>query len=127
MHQHRTKRYRFRSNGSRGDRRNNNIDNSLRRAKSSMTGGHLRYNSFRGNQNAGKLIERYQNLAKEALSSGDNILSENYLQHADHFMRIVASKNENQTNVENLNTSTKPEISTETKVNKLNQEVDKKE
>ena len=127
MHQHRSKRFRFRSNGSRGDRRNNNSDNSLRRVQNSMSAGYSRPNSFRGYQNAGKLIERYQNLAKEALSSGDNILSENYLQHADHFMRIVASKNANQTNVQNLDSSTKPKILTETTVDKLDQEVDKNE
>ena len=77
MHQHRPRRFRFRSNGGRGDRRNHSVDNSLRRVKSSMNVGHPRHNSFRGNQNAGKLIERYKNLAKEALSSGDNILSDN--------------------------------------------------
>ena len=127
MHQHRSKRFRFRSNGSRGDRRNNSVDHSLRRVKSSMSVGHPRHNSFRGNQNAGKLIERYKHLAKEALSSGDNILSENYLQHADHFMRILASKNANQTNVQNLDASTKPKIPTEATVDKLDQEVDKNE
>ena len=43
----------------------------------------------RNNHNASKLIEKYNNLAREALSSGDKILSENYLQHADHFTRIL--------------------------------------
>ena len=43
----------------------------------------------RNNHNASKLIEKYNDLAREASSSGDKILSENYLQHADHFMRIM--------------------------------------
>ena len=43
----------------------------------------------RNNHNASKLIEKYNNLAREALSNGDKILSENYFQHADHFMRIL--------------------------------------
>ena len=43
----------------------------------------------RNNHNASKLIEKYNNLAREALSSGDKILSENYFQHADHFQRIL--------------------------------------
>ena len=43
----------------------------------------------RNNYNASKLIEKYNNLAREALSSGDKILSENYFQHADHFTRIL--------------------------------------
>ena len=43
----------------------------------------------RNNHNAPKLIEKYNNLAREASSSGDKILSENYFQHADHFTRIM--------------------------------------
>lgn len=43
----------------------------------------------RNNHNASKLIEKYNNLAREALSTGDKILSENYFQHADHFTRII--------------------------------------
>ena len=46
----------------------------------------------RNNHNASKLIEKYNNLAREALSSGDKILSENYFQHADHFTRILAEQ-----------------------------------
>jgi hypothetical protein len=43
----------------------------------------------RNNHNASKLIEKYHNLAREALSGGDKILSENYFQHADHFTRVL--------------------------------------
>ena len=46
----------------------------------------------RNNHNAPKLIEKYNDLAREALSNGDKILSENYLQHADHFMRVLNDK-----------------------------------
>ena len=46
----------------------------------------------RNNHNAPKLIEKYNDLAREALSHGDKILSENYLQHADHFTRILNEK-----------------------------------
>ena len=48
----------------------------------------------RNNHNASKLIEKYNNIAREALSSGDKILLENYFQHADHFTRIQV-ENEN--------------------------------
>ena len=48
-----------------------------------------RMHSSGNNNNAPKLIEKYSNLAREALSSGDKILSENYYQHADHFIRIL--------------------------------------
>ena len=46
----------------------------------------------RNNHNAPKLIEKYNDLAREALSGGDKILSENYFQHADHFTRILNEK-----------------------------------
>ena len=46
----------------------------------------------RNNHNAPKLIEKYNNLAREALSGGDKILSENYFQHADHFTRILSEQ-----------------------------------
>ena len=46
----------------------------------------------RNNHNASKLIEKYNDLAREASSNGDKILSENYLQHADHFTRVLNEK-----------------------------------
>ena len=46
----------------------------------------------RNNHNAPKLIEKYNNLAREALSSGDKILSENYFQHAEHFIRVLEER-----------------------------------
>jgi len=49
----------------------------------------------RNNYNAPKLIEKYNDLAREALSNGDKILSENYFQHADHFMRILDEQENN--------------------------------
>jgi hypothetical protein len=52
-------------------------------------------NLFRSTQSAEKLLEKYSALAKEAISAGDKTLSENYLQHADHFMRVIEDKNKN--------------------------------
>ena len=49
----------------------------------------------KNNYNASKLIEKYNDLAREALSNGDKILSENYFQHADHFMRILSEQENN--------------------------------
>ena len=51
-----------------------------------------RKTSGRNNHNASKLIEKYNNLAREALSVGDKILSENYFQHADHFTRVLSER-----------------------------------
>ena len=52
----------------------------------------IRKNAGRNNHNASRLIEKYSNLAREALSSGDKILSENYFQHAEHFVRVLEEK-----------------------------------
>ena len=46
----------------------------------------------KNNHNAPKLIEKYNDLAREAISKGDKILSENYFQHADHFARVLSEK-----------------------------------
>tara|TARA_B110001454_G_scaffold209864_1_gene223795 strand:- start:195 stop:548 length:354 start_codon:yes stop_codon:yes gene_type:complete len=70
----RTNNRNFRSNGS--NISNLGLKNNFQR----------RYSN--GNNNATKLIEKYNNLASEALSNGDKILSESYYQHADHFLRI---------------------------------------
>ena len=69
----------FKSNGDRGKFNNSfaNNDNFQRKSPG------------RNNHNAPKLIEKYNNLAREALSSGDKISSENYFQHDDHFTRIL--------------------------------------
>tara|TARA_B100000886_G_C20245344_1_gene416377 strand:- start:164 stop:499 length:336 start_codon:yes stop_codon:yes gene_type:complete len=56
--------------------------------------GEFKRKKISKNINASKLIEKYTELAKEALSNGDKILSENYYQHADHFTRISEKQNE---------------------------------
>ena len=43
----------------------------------------------RNNHNASKLIEKYNEMAREALANEDRVLSENYFQHADHFTRVM--------------------------------------
>ena len=65
----------------------------------------------RNNHNAPKLIEKYNNLAREALSSGDKILSENYFQHADHFTRIINEKGM-QKKMDNLNEAGEKKVET---------------
>ena len=48
------------------------------------------------NQNASRLVEKYNNLAREALSTGDKILSESYFQFSDHYLRILNEREKNQ-------------------------------
>ena len=80
------KRSRYRSNGERNFKRNGenqSFTNSV---------SFQRKSPGRNNQNAPKLNEKYTDLAREALSNGDKILSENYFQHADHFTRILSER-----------------------------------
>ena len=94
MYQNRPRRFRRRSNG-RNDQRRDNGDTQARLRSNSFSNSQTR-NHFRTPQSAEKLFEKYNTLAKEALTSGDKTLSENYFQHADHFMRIIENKNINQ-------------------------------
>ena len=88
----------FRNNNRRGGFRRNtrsfksNGDNSKFGSNFSNNDNFKRKPPGRNNHNAPKLIEKYNDLAREALSNGDKILSENYLQHADHFTRILNEK-----------------------------------
>ena len=79
-----------RSNFRRGDR-NFKSNNERGKFSSNFSNGDnfQRKIPGRNNHNASNLIDKYNNLAREALSVGDKILSENYFQHADHFMRIL--------------------------------------
>jgi len=94
MYQNRPRRFRRHSNG-RDNRPRNNGDSHVRLRSNSFSNSQTR-NHFRTPQSAEKLFEKYSTLAKEALTSGDKTLSENYFQHADHFMRIIENKNINQ-------------------------------
>ena len=82
------KRSRFRSNGDRNYKRNG--ENQTFTVNSNFQ----RKSPGKNNHNAPKLIEKYNDLAREALSNGDKILSENYFQHADHFLRISNERDE---------------------------------
>ena len=87
----------FRSNNSNNNRRppfrsNNNrrppFRNNNEGSKFSNNDNFQRKVPGRNNHNAIKLIEKYNDLAREALANEDKILSENYFQHADHFTRV---------------------------------------
>ena len=91
---------RFKSNSDRGFRKRSL--NGHKNSNDFSTNSDFKHrNPGRNNQNAAKLIEKYNNLAREALSSGDKILSESYLQHADHFTRILNLQEINKSSIEN--------------------------
>ena len=79
--------------------------------KSSSNNNYKKSYPARNNHNAPKLIEKYNSLAREAQSSGDKVLSENYFQHADHFLRI---------SIEQKKIVSSSKILTESKVEKNN-------
>ena len=98
MRYNRPKRNKFRSNdgsfrsNDRGFGRNESQD--MRTGAFNSGSKSFQRRSFSGNGfRPEKLLEKYNNLAKEALLSGDKILSESYYQHADHFLRVIESRN----------------------------------
>ena len=93
MFQRNRRGFRRRSNG-RGRSSQENGYMQVRSRSNSFSYNQTR-NNFRPTQSAEKLLEKYNSLAKEAMSLGDKTLCENYLQHADHFMRVIEDKNKN--------------------------------
>ena len=110
------RRGRFKPNGDRGFRRNGN---------GHKTGGDFsngssfkRRHPGKNNQNAAKLVEKYNDLAREALTNGDKILSENYLQHSEHFSRVLISQESSRNQIEKVaesNGSTQINVETDNK------------
>ena len=93
MFPHKPRRFRRHSNGR--NRLSNENGYIQSRPRSNSFSNNQQRSNFRQTQSAEKLFEKYNTLAKEAMSSGDKILGENYLQHADHFIRIIENKNKN--------------------------------
>ena len=81
------KRNRFRSNGDRNFRKRNGDSQKFNSDYSTNINFQRKY-AGKNNHNASKLVDKYNDLAREALSKGDKILSETFFQHADHFTRI---------------------------------------
>ena len=90
------KRNRFRSNGDRYFKKRNGESYKFNSDYSSNINFQRKFPG-RNNHNASKLIEKYNDLAREALLKEDKILSENYFQHADHFARILLEKENHKT------------------------------
>ena len=74
---------------------NSNNSNSLN------NNGNINFNrngSMNNIHNVEKTMQKYQQLAKDAQSNGDPVLSQNYLQHADHYLRRFNELNERREN-----------------------------
>ncbi len=134
----------FRNNSNNNNRRSNfrrntrnfksNGDSSKFSSNFSNNDNFKRKSPGRNHHNAPKLIEKYNDLAREALSNGDKILSENYLQHADHFTRILneresfkrerflENKSENNSEISEENTENSNQISPDEGLNSSSDE-----
>ena len=97
MSYYKPKRNRFRSNN-KGFRRNGSKNLRIGGINADSNNFQRKLFDRNGYNNAEKLLEKYNNLAKEASSNGDIILSENYYQHADHFLRVIENRNSTQNN-----------------------------
>ena len=112
----------FRNNNNRGRFRSNDRNYKRNGQTSKFSSDYSSNSNFqrnlpsRNNHNAPKLIEKYNDLAREALSNGDKILSENYFQHADHFTRILAEKESLKLSREKDNKNTIEVVSDNTKL-----------
>ena len=117
------RRTRFKSNGDRNFRRNGNGHKN--NGDFNNVSSFKRRHPGKNNQNAAKLVEKYNDLAREALSNGDKILSENYLQHSEHFSRILISQENLKVNSENLTDNVSNQIKTETDSKELEEPTNK--
>jgi hypothetical protein len=118
------RRTRFKSNGDRNFRRNGNGHKN--NGDFNNGSSFKRRHPGKNNQNAAKLVEKYNDLAREALSNGDKILSENYLQHSEHFSRILISQENLKINSENLNdNNVSNQIKKETDLKELEESTNK--
>ena len=115
-----------RNNFRRNDRGfKSNTDRTKYGSNFSKNENFLRKSPGRNNHNASKLIEKYSNLAREALSNGDKILSENYFQHADHFTRILNDEDA-QKKLNSINNDLSKTQQNIVEVNKEQKDVDEK-
>ena len=121
MRNFRNNRRRFRSNSF---DRNTNLNSNDQNINVSL--GNIsdirRRNYPRNNFNSSKLVQKYSDLAREALSSGDKILYENYLQHAEHFIRLSDNFTENLNSKDNSS-----KIENEASINNVNDQSSKKD
>ena len=101
---HNYKRSRYRSNDRNFKRNGENLKFNSDFSSDSIF---QRKSSGKNNHNAPRLIEKYNDLARDALLKGDKISSENYFQHADHFARVLSEKEDAKLYMKSLKMITK--------------------
>ncbi len=99
MNNNRRKNFRPRIQKNNFRRRSNTLNSSS--SNSLNNNGNMNFNrtgSMNNIHNVEKTMQKYQQLAKDAQSNGDPVLSQNYLQHADHYLRRYNELNERREN-----------------------------
>ena len=121
MRNFRNNRRRFRSNSFDRNTKINSNDQNINVSLGNISDIRRR-NYPRNNFNSSKLVQKYSDLAREALSSGDKILYENYLQHAEHFIRLSDNFTENSNSKDNSS-----KIANEVSINNVNDQSSKQD
>jgi hypothetical protein len=121
MRNFRNNRRRFRSNSFDRNTKLNSNDQNINVSLGNISDIRRR-NYPRNNFNSSKLVQKYSDLAREALSSGDKILYENYLQHAEHFIRLSDNFTENSNSKDNSS-----KIANEVSINNVNDQSSKQD
>ena len=99
MNNNRRRNFRSRIQKSNFRRRSGSVNSS--NSKSLNNNGNMNFNrngSMNNIHNVEKTMQKYQQLAKDAQSNGDPVLAQNYLQHADHYLRRYNELNERREN-----------------------------
>tara|TARA_Y100001970_G_C14199801_1_gene840431 strand:+ start:334 stop:735 length:402 start_codon:yes stop_codon:yes gene_type:complete len=117
MRNFKNNRRRFRSNSYERNLKLNSNEQNLNSTLGNVS-DFKRKNFFKNNLNFSKLIQKYSDLAREALSSGDKILYENYMQHADHFLRL-SENSSNNVNSKNISSNISSENLNDANVTKI--------
>ena len=121
MRNFRNNRRRFRNNSFERKMKLNSGDQSINSSLGNIS-DFKRRNYPRNNFNTTKLVQKYSDLAREALSSGDKILYENYLQHAEHFIRLSESFSDASNSKNNSS-----KVDDEIKIDNINEQDSKKD
>ena len=121
MNNNRRRNFRPRLQKSNFRRRGSSINSSS--ASNLSNNGNLNFNrngSMNNIHNVEKTMQKYQQLAKDAQSNGDPILAQNYLQHADHYLRRYNELNERRENFVDKKTNDEKSLPNEENINKEN-------
>ena len=97
-----------------GFRRRNGVSSS--NITNSFNNGNRNFNrnmSMNNINNVEKTIQKFQQLAKDAQSNGDPVLVENYLQHADHYLRRFNEMNEKSRDNASIKSEDKDKLSSQ--------------